>query len=118
MAMDPYIKRRWVDALRSGRYKQGDLGPGGQGFFQCESGYCCLGVLLRVTGDDRKHLEDVRLGFGDLIDLGLDYGEAVAAADWNDGRHRRGRLSFEQIADRIEAGELDGVPLEAANGDT
>jgi hypothetical protein len=37
--MNQDIKRRWVEALRSGQYKQGQL------FLHSEDSFCCLGVL-------------------------------------------------------------------------
>ena len=37
--------RKWVEALRSGEYKQT------QGFLKDEKGYCCLGVLVKIAGD-------------------------------------------------------------------
>jgi hypothetical protein len=37
--MNPQIKQKWVDALRSGDYKQG------QDHLRTNSGFCCLGVL-------------------------------------------------------------------------
>lgn len=35
---------KWVEALRSGEYKQT------QGFLEKEGSYCCLGVYCEVTG--------------------------------------------------------------------
>jgi hypothetical protein len=48
MAMDPLIKQMWVDALRSGDYKQGTrrlhyLDSAG------EERFCCLGVLCDLA---------------------------------------------------------------------
>jgi hypothetical protein len=42
--MDAGIKRKWVEALRNGKYKQG--------MRQLKDGdaYCCLGVLCEVAG--------------------------------------------------------------------
>lgn len=37
--MNQEIKQRWVSALRSGKYQQG------QGQLRDNNGYCCLGVL-------------------------------------------------------------------------
>lgn len=36
--LNPQVKEKWLEALRSGRYVQG------KNFLRCESGYCCLGV--------------------------------------------------------------------------
>lgn len=40
------IKKAWIKALRSGKYKQGK----GTLFFPLHKKYCCLGVLTRVCG--------------------------------------------------------------------
>lgn len=37
--MNPQVKAKWIDALRSGEYSQTD------GALQDEHGFCCLGVL-------------------------------------------------------------------------
>ena len=48
----PSVKRDWLKALRSGKYKQTQntlYDPHSKGF-------CCLGVLCEVTGTKRKNL--------------------------------------------------------------
>lgn len=37
--MNPEIKQKWVDALRSGEYKKGTE------YLYSDNGFCCLGVL-------------------------------------------------------------------------
>lgn len=44
--MDQDIKNRWIDALRSGNYKQT------QNFLSTSDGYCCLGVLCEIAVQD------------------------------------------------------------------
>ena len=46
MAMQKTVKKAWIEALRSGEYMQafGSLHP------KNNKGYCCLGVLCKVTG--------------------------------------------------------------------
>lgn len=44
MAMNPEIKKRWIEALRGGKYKQG-VGC----LRSTENEYCCLGVLCDIT---------------------------------------------------------------------
>lgn len=39
MKMNPEVKEKWIEALRSGRYTQAD------GRLRTRLGYCCLGVL-------------------------------------------------------------------------
>jgi hypothetical protein len=43
--MDAYLKKKWVEALRSGKYKQGQ-----QRLRTTDDCYCCLGVLCDVAG--------------------------------------------------------------------
>jgi len=44
--MNKDIAKKWVDALRSGEYKQG------KGYLKNAAGeYCCLGVLCEVVGE-------------------------------------------------------------------
>ena len=45
MSLSSDVKQRWIDALRSGQYLQG------QGQLQAIDGkFCCLGVLCEVLG--------------------------------------------------------------------
>ena len=44
--MDPEIKAKWVAALRSGEYKQG------QNFLNKGDQFCCLGVLCDITKEE------------------------------------------------------------------
>lgn len=41
--MKPEIKKRWVDALRSGKYQQG------RDYLSFQGCYCCLGVLCDLA---------------------------------------------------------------------
>lgn len=57
--MNKQIKKKWVDALRSGKYKQT------KEFLKDETGYCCLGVLCVVYAEEKKiNIEDIP-GFDD-----------------------------------------------------
>ena len=40
------LKKAWVEALRSGKYKQGRLAL----YDKHNESYCCLGVLCKVAG--------------------------------------------------------------------
>ena len=40
--MNPEVKQKWIDALRSGEYEQG------KEKLRSVSGYCCLGVLCDI----------------------------------------------------------------------
>lgn len=45
--MNPDVKAKWLEALRSGEYQQTD------GFLRTRSdGYCCLGVLSQIASDE------------------------------------------------------------------
>ena len=46
--MNPQIKQKWVDALRSGDYKQT------QNRLHNEYGFCCLGVLCDLYGKENN----------------------------------------------------------------
>lgn len=46
VSMNADIKQRWVEALRSGQYKQG------QGCLKQNDAYCCLGVLCELHRQD------------------------------------------------------------------
>lgn len=51
-AMDPEVKVKWVEALRSGQFKQGE------GYLKTRDGCnCCLGVLAEITGIQSKPSE-------------------------------------------------------------
>lgn len=49
--MDDKLKKKWIDALRSGKYKQTTGALRRQS--DNEVGYCCLGVLCEVAGLER-----------------------------------------------------------------
>jgi hypothetical protein len=46
--MNQEIKKRWVDALRSGEYKQG------RSYLGMNNQFCCLGVLCEIIYRDGK----------------------------------------------------------------
>lgn len=111
MKLPADIKQKWVDALRSGEYKQG------QGYLKTEDGgYCCLGVLQMCTqGYVEMHEEDntpralPTRSYWSKIRTDLDYysaGEGLEAelTHMNDGggTWTGDPQSFEQIADFIE----------------
>jgi hypothetical protein len=43
--MDAQLKVKWVEALRSGKFKQG------KDCLKSDFGHCCLGVLCEISGD-------------------------------------------------------------------
>ena len=47
--MKPEIKKIWLEALRSGNYKQG------KGVLNCNGKFCCLGVLADLYSEQTDH---------------------------------------------------------------
>lgn len=109
--MDPQLKARWIEALRSGNYVQG------RSYLRtdCPDGrhHCCLGVLAELIdptkwetdsylthpGWDPQYDEDgPRAEFNTLLPSNI-LGEMVQAqlATMNDDN-----ISFDEIADYIE----------------
>jgi hypothetical protein len=87
------LKKEWVAALRSGKYKQGRTN------FYRNRRYCCFGVLCRVAGVDP--VEDDGDGWPFVIKtVGSDH-VAMKLARMNDGMDAA-QSSFSQIADYIE----------------
>jgi hypothetical protein len=100
--MDKEIKQKWVEALRSGKYKQGE------GALKRGNKYCCLGVLCSITSSKNwrdheslpSHLEEK---FG-LYSTTVKYrGESTFLEVLNDGDFTTPSLTFPEIADIIEA---------------
>lgn len=111
--MNQEIKKKWVDALRSGEYKQGTEHLKKDGCF------CCLGVLMDIykkengeewTGEEQKfdgilsteivewsevESSDPKLFYSEKI---LPLGRKREITHLNDSK----KLSFEQLADLIE----------------
>lgn len=99
--MNQEVKKLWVEALRSGKYKQG------KHCLKTDDGrYCCLGVLCEVSG---QPYDSDWLGVpNDIVewaDLDTWLPEVI---DGSRGRTKLSHLndasnfSFEQIADLIE----------------
>lgn len=116
MAMDADIKRKWVEALRGGKYEQG------RGVLRDGSAYCCLGVLCDLIDPEAWHL-DVDGDWnhdGGATQVLPDSVTATAGLDsrgepsvngtklWglNDGTLNTERHSFVGIANLIEGSEL------------
>lgn len=94
MSMDPELKAKWVEALRSGEYKQC------RGKFEFAGKFCCLGVLCIAAG---KPTTDEGAGNWEYVRSALGKGfDPHILARMNDGNHGK-RFSFAEIADWIEA---------------
>lgn len=114
--MDPELKAKWLEALRSGRYQQGHGAL--RSAAQC---YCCLGVLADIRDpslwSDKANEQPSTelpalytynnrcvemLNFDLQRELGI-YDVAGRLAAMNDGTDDHKRHSFAEIADYIEA---------------
>lgn len=111
MIKDLEVKRKWIEALRSGKYNQG------VGYLNADNKYfCCLGVQLDVGGCEwvpedvfDKNYDNPEIAFINdkeigtkwsdsyLNEIGLTEKEMNNLIDMNDCR-----ASFEDIADYIE----------------
>lgn len=108
--MDQELKTKWVEALRSGKYKQATkvLRDSQSG------GFCCLGVLLDIS-DTGKWAHDHFVTddgcytlYGELESYGRCFGlltsQEATLINMNDGSESKGVRphSFAEIADYIE----------------
>ena len=110
--MDLEFKRKWVEALRSGQYKQGKL----RLYDSSTDSYCCLGVACHIQDIPKEDLNDLSLPinvvkiFHPLIDdlLSLSDNNRCMLTQWNDGCISREynpngeRMNFNDIANFIE----------------
>lgn len=100
--MDKEIKRRWVEALRSGQYIQGRS----KLFEEYKGTFCCLGVLCDIQGVPRERTSQYAIapfiseagipGFEPIQGV-ISQEEANCLAGMND----KGK-TFNEIADYIE----------------
>lgn len=100
------LKTKWIEALRSGEYKQGKHS------LQKEDKFCCLGVLCKVMDlptedydvDSDEPYPKEWIGRSKKIPEFLqgetDITEALSLM--NDGDKNQSALSFNEIADYIE----------------
>ena len=100
--MNPELKTKWLEALRSGNYKQG------HGTLHKNDTYCCLGVLCEVAalgwddGGDGYFLvsgtsSQDYLPSSFALDADMSDDDQQELTDMNDSGD-----SFEEIADYIE----------------
>lgn len=101
--MDAELKAKWVEALRSGEYKQC------QQYLRIDGGHCCLGVLWNVHGGrwyDMERGDGMIYGIAEsdstslddqLSKLGVGSTQIFDLISMNDGGK-----SFAEIADYIE----------------
>lgn len=111
--MNDKIKELWVNALRSGKYKQT------KSTLRNNYGYCCLGVLCDLynpgkwkyssllTPTEFSYLNMTSMLSQEVVEwAGLRTGDPIIAgaslSSYNDGTDGRRKHSFSEIADLIE----------------
>lgn len=111
--------KKWVDALRSGRFNQAKEA------LATKEGFCCLGVACELAFESGVPLLKETTGVGTVeydgwggtmpdpvMDwLGVESNnpelEGGACSELNDGSHGRTPETFREIADKIEAKYLN-----------
>lgn len=103
--MDAQLKKKWIEALRSGEYQQG------VGALQRENSFCCLGVLCDISHAGKwERLSDGSIGYvfgadddSDVVpsQLRVNIGLTVEEQRHLYVRNDRGS-SFAELADYIE----------------
>lgn len=98
--MNPELKAKWVEALRSGEYQQGVM------YLKRDGCFCCLGVLCEVAGLTlHDSVADQEADdYQPIFDLLNDADAKISAKLWqmNDGTGVSRPHSFVEIADYIE----------------
>lgn len=116
--MDPKFKARWLKALRSGKYEQGQEALRTRSVLDKKPKYCCLGVAADIMKDvtwseyDQVIFKGKHTFMsGSIPDevaqtVGLNDEAQIRLACFNDGKTKNGkrahRKNFNEIADWIE----------------
>lgn len=99
--MERKLKQKWIDALRSGKYKQGK----GRMKRKRPDGYrfCCLGVLEDVLGNDREEYPVSNQTFDEeaCMKIGLSVVHQRSLTLMNDGSGNFTEKDFFEISDWI-----------------
>lgn len=104
--MDAGLKTKWVAALRSGKYEQGQ-----KRLRSDDDKYCCLGVLCDVINPNvwRRHEFTNEFMWGDSCNTVFFYTKELKELKLNDsdqayfmGLNDQEKHSFSEIADYIE----------------
>lgn len=101
--LDPEFKAKWVAALRSGEYKQGESNL----YFQPNDTYCCLGVAGAICGVPKELMNRNPFFFereltGDASYYPIQLAEGMPHVKHLMKMNDEGQ-SFSEIADYIEA---------------
>ena len=99
--MKAELKAKWVEALRSGEYEQGE------GALKKGNSYCCLGVLCslaerEITGENRIDGLSASETYEAIIEM-IGTPNYEQFTQRNDGTAAYKPHSFTQLADYIEA---------------
>lgn len=107
MPMNPEVKAKWLEALRSGEYEQG------KGELRRGDTYCCLGVLCNISqlgrwnpydsGAYSFNVDSNLPAFGMLPKSISVWSELFVDNQNRLGQMNDGGASFPEIADWIEA---------------
>ena len=119
MALEPKVKKAWVKALRSGKYRQSYASL--KAVKNKHSSYCCLGVLAEVKGVKWERMvsyshtvdrcprvngkivsEDESAVYLDPKFAGISIKIQKKLAEMNDGDQYGKVYNFREIADYIE----------------
>ena len=88
--MNPQVKAKWLDALRSGYYEQG------KGKLRTETGFCCLGVLCDLYAEEHKDVHwKTSYVEGDYTFLGREGTLPEKVVDWADLKSSTPSVSYE-----------------------
>ena len=101
--MKPEIKSKWVAALKSGEYAQGERRVLNDGF----GGWCCLGVLCDIYAKEFGDLWE-RSGEGLRLSIGSCYYPPNEVRKWADFHEDESPVSIGNI-ERSVAVHNDGV---------
>lgn len=97
------FKKKWLEALRSGEYKQGKKHLVIANNNNKNKYYCCLGVAGKICGLGDEHMKNFDFLTENFANCGIpeiligEFGEAAELAEMNDNGN-----TFEEIADYIE----------------
>lgn len=95
--MDAGLKAKWVEALRSDKYKQGT------GYLEREGRHCCLGVLCEIQDSEwRRFWDDGESLYTERLPPAL--GASLESTDFEElAQMNDSGKSFAEIAEHIEA---------------
>lgn len=87
MIKDPEVKRKWIEALRSGKYKQGYRS------LHKEDTFCCLGVQLDAAGCEWKN------SFWPIFSVAFINNEEIGTTTWSHSYCNKIGLTEQEMID-------------------